>query len=65
MPEGALTFLLVPTLAGLYTQLHHTFHKSQSLYWAPGDAGGSCRPTTDPRRGSGPSSHGCCSRGIE
>ncbi|CAM5164439.1 unnamed protein product [Eretmochelys imbricata] len=41
---SALTFLLVPTLAGLYTQLHHTFHKSQSLYWAPGDAGRSPSP---------------------
>ncbi|CAM4679337.1 unnamed protein product [Caretta caretta] len=34
---SALTFpLVVPTLAVLYTRLHH---KSQSLYWAPGDAG--------------------------
>ncbi|XP_037736772.1 tumor protein p53-inducible protein 13 [Chelonia mydas] len=37
---SALTFLLVvPTLAVLYTRLHRTFRKSQSLYWAPGDAG--------------------------
>ncbi|CAM4574368.1 unnamed protein product [Lepidochelys kempii] len=34
---SALTFLLVvPTLAVLYTRL---LHKSQSLHWAPGDAG--------------------------
>ncbi|CAM5104390.1 unnamed protein product [Natator depressus] len=37
---SALTFLLVVlTLAILYTRLHPTFRKSQSLYWAPGDAG--------------------------
>ncbi|XP_074869830.1 tumor protein p53-inducible protein 13 isoform X1 [Carettochelys insculpta] len=37
---SALTFLLVVlTLAILYTRLHRRFHKSQSLYWAPSDAG--------------------------
>ncbi|KAM7140018.1 tumor protein p53-inducible protein 13, partial [Macrochelys suwanniensis] len=35
---SALTFLLVLlTLAVLYTRLHRKCHKSQSLYWAPGD----------------------------
>ncbi|KAM9117565.1 tumor protein p53-inducible protein 13 [Pangshura tecta] len=37
---SALTFLLVVlTLAILYTRLHRKFRKSQSLYWAPSDAG--------------------------
>ncbi|XP_067421994.1 tumor protein p53-inducible protein 13 [Emydura macquarii macquarii] len=37
---SALTVLLVLlTLAVLYTRLHRKFRKSQSLYWAPGDAG--------------------------
>ncbi|XP_050785241.1 tumor protein p53-inducible protein 13 isoform X2 [Gopherus flavomarginatus] len=37
---SALTFLLVVlTLAVLYTRLHRKFHKNQSLYWAPSDAG--------------------------
>ncbi|XP_053864652.1 tumor protein p53-inducible protein 13 isoform X2 [Malaclemys terrapin pileata] len=37
---SALTFLLVVlTLAILYTRLHRKCRKSQSLYWAPGDAG--------------------------